>query len=526
MLYFRAQAPISSEKLRASFCSTIKRHDLTTARATLDLLFNDLETMIKGGDDAPCCPFPLINNVKKAKSHAKRIQAAYKSTFPLNLGKCQQVLADMYGFDKWDFFTKAITLYEQEWGDFTEWIIACSSQVISDDDFYEISENILQLASVYEKNIEAGIENPRHILLIMSFIADCRILLKGGDRPTEFPRTTNHLKEEIEGASGVDAPVLVVGYDSFIGESWQWLSENEPLGGIFINLLTEHSIDILDFEDEETEGECFEDCDQCDHACTWGKIEDEEESEHASALDSLSRLIRELKAIVFRIGQLKTKPQHQVGADLDEEYCGIKERFDELSSFYGAVSLDGENMLKEEFDEIEAEIGAIFSSILQWTSKVLSHVNETGCTRQKISCLVFNTKLYSMFCDVAAADSSLAKTVGFDHLPSCNNCSVRFQMEIEYCKENVSELRELCAASPVMKSTDSIKDIWQLSKDMREIHLQLVSGDEINEKFANETEIRMNKVLGMVDIECQLQVDKDPANLKKIKEKLRSFYRL
>jgi hypothetical protein len=64
--------------------------------------------------EASCSPFPLVQTLKAAHNHAKKLKKCFIDPQAVPLGKCQQVLAELYGFGKWDFFTSALKRFQQE----------------------------------------------------------------------------------------------------------------------------------------------------------------------------------------------------------------------------------------------------------------------------------------------------------------------------------------------------------------------------------------------------------------------------
>lgn len=107
MQFFRCSLPIDPHRLQLRFLNVLERHELALAPAVADSLFAGLVAFATDSDCGLACPFPLVSCVKNAHRHAKKIKAALGGP-GAKLGKCQQVLAEFYGFGKWDWFTAAL----------------------------------------------------------------------------------------------------------------------------------------------------------------------------------------------------------------------------------------------------------------------------------------------------------------------------------------------------------------------------------------------------------------------------------
>ena len=113
MIFFRLTSPLNPARIQLNFNNALKRNGIEISSEALELLFARVHQMSSatGGDSNS--PFPLLQTVAAAHSHAKTLKAALGGKTGPKLGKYQQILADFYGYGKWDFFTRAVADFAQ-----------------------------------------------------------------------------------------------------------------------------------------------------------------------------------------------------------------------------------------------------------------------------------------------------------------------------------------------------------------------------------------------------------------------------
>ena len=112
MTFFRFHPPIDAKQIQSRFIRTLERHNIMIHPDSIGNIFAKLNDFDKYPNSNLSCPFPLISCVKNAYNHAKKMKAALQNESKIKLGKCQQILADFYGFNKWEFFIDTVLRFE------------------------------------------------------------------------------------------------------------------------------------------------------------------------------------------------------------------------------------------------------------------------------------------------------------------------------------------------------------------------------------------------------------------------------